>query len=128
MRSAVAARGADPAKEGIPATHDVPKLGIEAGPPELPPEDKHRLLLVKSVLVWSGRYPTPKSAEAREAENKALEALKEPAVGPQRMKFENQSVLVGQNLIDCIKWHGWRVCELSEDSLSIGNTGHESTN
>src|ERR1700683_2072006 len=36
------ARGADPATEPVPATHDLPELWRTAGLPELPREDKYR--------------------------------------------------------------------------------------
>ena len=76
------ARGANPATECVPATHDLPKLWIDAGLPELPREDKYRLLLVKSVLMWSGRYGTPRTAEAWKKEQKAFDALEDPQPEP----------------------------------------------
>ena len=76
------ARGADPATECVPATHDLPKLWTDAGLPELPREDKYRLLLVKQVLLWSGRYGTPRTAEAWKNENKAFDALEDPPPEP----------------------------------------------
>ena len=69
------ARGANPATEWVPATHDLPKLWTDAGLPELPRDDKYLLLLVKQVLMWSGRYGTPLTAEAWKKENKAFDAL-----------------------------------------------------
>ena len=76
------ARGADPATECVPATHDLPKLWTDAGLPELPREDKYRLLRVKQVLLWSGRYGTPLTAEAWKNENKAFDALEDPPPEP----------------------------------------------
>lgn len=64
-----------PVSDRVPATHDIPKLWADAGLPELPREDQYRLLLFKSVLMWSGRYVTPRSAKARAEENAALNAL-----------------------------------------------------
>ena len=75
-------RGANPATECVPATHDLPKLWTDAGLPELPREDKYRLLLVKQVLMWSGRYGTPLTAKQWKNENKALDALEDPPPEP----------------------------------------------
>ena len=76
------ARGADPEKEGVPANHDIPKLWCEATLPELGREDKYRLLLVKSVLMWSGRYATPRTWQAWAEENKAFDMLEDPPPKP----------------------------------------------
>ena len=65
------AQGADPAMAGVPTTHDLPALWKEAALPVLEREDHLRLLLFKSVLVWSGRYATPRSKKAWEEERKA---------------------------------------------------------
>jgi hypothetical protein len=81
------ARRADPKTEGVPATHDIPKLWAEAGLPGLPREDRYRLLICKSVLLWSGRYQTPKSPKAWEAENKAFDALEDPPAKPGKVIF-----------------------------------------
>ncbi len=78
------ARGADPATEGVPTTHDVPRLWKDAGLPELPREDLYRLQLVKSVLMWSGRYATPRTVKAWEGETKAFDALEDPPPEPGR--------------------------------------------
>ncbi|MEO8381289.1 MAG: hypothetical protein ABI779_16645 [Acidobacteriota bacterium] len=74
-------RGADPAKEGVPATHDVPQLWKTAGLPALDEIDTYRLHLVKQTLVWSGRYATPRTPKAWEQENRELAAV-EPRVEP----------------------------------------------
>jgi hypothetical protein len=66
VASKLIARAADPSKEGVPATHDLPRLWSHAGLPALGNEDKYRLQLVKSVLMWSGRYPTPRTVKAWE--------------------------------------------------------------
>jgi hypothetical protein len=58
--------------ERVPATHDIPKLWLEAGLPELESEDKNRLLSFQSVLNWSGRYATPRSAKAWAEENRTF--------------------------------------------------------
>lgn len=78
---------ADPAAVGIPATHDILALWSEAGLPKLSHEDNYRLLLFKSILTWSGRYPTPKSVKAWEEENKAFAKLDDPPAEPGRMLF-----------------------------------------
>lgn len=71
-------RGADPATESVPATHDLPALWAHAGCPKLGREDRYRLLLVKSILMWSGRYATPRTEDAWDRENEAFRVL-EPA-------------------------------------------------
>ena len=76
------ARGADPATESVPANHDIPKLWSEANLPELTREDQYRLLLVKSVLKWSGRYATPRTVKAWEEENIAFDMLEDPPPEP----------------------------------------------
>lgn len=76
------ARGADPGTEGIPATHDLPNLWKQTKLPKLSREDRYRLQLVKSVLMWSGRYATPRTVKAWEEENKEFDALKEPPPSP----------------------------------------------
>ncbi len=65
------ARGADPSIEGVPTTHDLPALWKEAALPVLEREDQLRLLRFKSVLVWAGRYATPRSEKAWEEERRA---------------------------------------------------------
>lgn len=71
-------RSDDPAVEVVPATHDVPKLWQQAGLPPQIGDDLFRLHLVKSTLMWSGRYSTPKSAKAWQEENKAFDVLENP--------------------------------------------------
>lgn len=71
--------GADSATEVIPATHDLPKLWKDAGLPDLPREDLYRLEQVKSVLLWSGRYATPRTIKAWEEETRVLDLLEDPA-------------------------------------------------
>lgn len=80
-------RGADPAKEGVPATHDLPKLWSDAGLPALQREDQYRLLLARRVLVWSGRYATPRSVRAWEDENRDFEAIEYPKSVPRKFVF-----------------------------------------
>ncbi len=82
----MASRGADPAKEGVPATHDLPQLWTMAGLPELAPEDEYRLHLVKQTLTWSGRYATPRTVKAWEEENRQLESV-EPTDGDSSERF-----------------------------------------
>lgn len=74
-------RRADPTTEGVPATHNLPALWEHAGLPKLGTDDCYRLLLFKSILMWSGRYATPNSAKAWAEEEKALEVL-DPATTP----------------------------------------------
>lgn len=71
-------RCADPAIESVPATHDLPTLWGQAGLTKLGREDCYRLLLFKSVLMWSGRYATPRTAEAWERENEAFRTFQPP--------------------------------------------------
>ena len=80
-------RGADPATESVPATHDIPKLWLDAGLPDLPRQDLYRLHLAKSILMWSGRYATPRTAKAWEEENKAFDALEDPVPEPGKIVF-----------------------------------------
>jgi len=78
-------RCADPATESVPANHDLPTLWGQAGLMKLGREDRYRLLLFKSVLMWSGRYATPRTAEAWERENEAFRALQPPRDGEGRL-------------------------------------------
>jgi hypothetical protein len=78
IASKLRARDADPATEGVPATHNLSNLWREAGLPALSSEDLYRLQLVKSVLTWAGRYATPRSVKAWEEENKEFDALENP--------------------------------------------------
>jgi HEPN domain-containing protein len=71
-------RNADPGKEGVPATHDLPKLWRQANLAKLSGDDEFRLQLAKSILTWAGRYPTPKNVKAWVEENKDFDALEDP--------------------------------------------------
>ena len=84
----LSARGADPATEGVPATHDLPKLWRDAGLPKLSSADSYRLQLAKSVLLWAGRYPTPKSAKAWESETAEFDALEDPPRDKSKIEFK----------------------------------------
>ncbi len=55
-------------------THNLPGLWSDARLPKLPDPDYHRLLIAKSILIWSGRYAAPKSDKEFEHER----ALQEP--------------------------------------------------
>jgi hypothetical protein len=79
--------GADPATQGIPATHDLPKLWNDAGLPPVSGEDLYRLHLAKSRLVWQGRYPAPRTVKAWEEEAKEFLALQDPPLDGQRFQF-----------------------------------------
>jgi hypothetical protein len=87
MADKLRARRADPKTEGVPTTHDIPKLWLDAGFPALPREGRYRLAICKSVLVWSGRYPTPKSAKTWKEKNDAFDALEDPPVEPGKIIF-----------------------------------------
>jgi hypothetical protein len=80
-------RGADPATEGLPAIHDLPELWKMAGLPILKGDDLYRLQLVKSVLQWAGRYPTPRNVKVWEDETKEFTALNDPSQDEAKIKF-----------------------------------------
>jgi hypothetical protein len=79
------ARGADPSIEGVPAKHDLPVLWKVAALPVLEREDHLRLLLFKSVLLWAGRYATPRSEKAWDEELKAKEPFRNRLPGDGRI-------------------------------------------
>jgi hypothetical protein len=56
----------------VPISHNLPNLWADAHLPDLDATDRYRLLLVRSTLMWSGRYATPKSAKAWNEENMAF--------------------------------------------------------
>jgi hypothetical protein len=70
----------DASSDRVPATHDIPSLWRKAGLPELDRQDKYRLHMFKSILNWSGRYATPKTAKAWAQENREFSALDDPAL------------------------------------------------
>lgn len=72
------AANADPATQGPPANHNIPKLWDTAGLSELEGDDRYRLLTYKSILTWSGRYPTPKAAKSWENERYEFASIDEP--------------------------------------------------
>ena len=80
-------RAADPATEGVPPTHDLPKLWRKASLPALSGDDAFRLQLVKSVLLWAGRYPTPRNVKAWEDESREFDALESPSRDKARFQF-----------------------------------------
>jgi hypothetical protein len=43
----------------VPASHNVPKLWADAKLPELPRDDKGRLIKARINLMWAARYPAP---------------------------------------------------------------------
>lgn len=49
-------------------THNLPSLWADAELPTLPDDDQHRLLIAKSILIWSGRYAAPKEDQVYEQE------------------------------------------------------------
>jgi hypothetical protein len=60
------------------AVHNLPRLWAEAGLPTLSNEDLRRLLIVKSLLSWSGRYAAPKTDDQFYQEKTDYEALGPP--------------------------------------------------
>jgi hypothetical protein len=76
----------DPNSERVPATHDIPALWRKAELPELDRQDK--LQLFKSILNWSGRYATPKTAKAWAEENREFSALDDPALPKGKIEFK----------------------------------------
>jgi hypothetical protein len=68
-----------PPSDRVPATHDMPALWRQAELPALSREDRYRLLRFKSVLMWSGRYATPRTAKVWAEENAAFDALDDPS-------------------------------------------------
>jgi hypothetical protein len=87
------ARATDPATEGVPTTHDLPTLWRQGGFPDLSREDLYRLHLVRSVLMWSGRYAIPRNVKAWEDENKAFNALEDPPPEPGKYVFRTPITL-----------------------------------
>lgn len=49
-------------------THDLPSLWADAELPTLPVDDQHRLLIARSILIWSGRYAAPREDQVYEQE------------------------------------------------------------
>ena len=78
----------DPNSERVPATHDIPNLWRKAELPELDRQDKYRLHMFKSILNWSGRYATPKTAKAWAVENREFSALDDPAMPKGKFVFK----------------------------------------
>lgn len=71
-------RNADPAIVGVPPTHDLPALWLEAGLTSVSLEDQYRLFRFKTILIWAGKYPTPKSERVWEKEMDVFRRLEEP--------------------------------------------------
>ena len=100
LKAGIAARftqlaRADPSRrDTIPKSHDIPKLWKLAELEPLGREDNSRLLLMKSTLLWSGRYRIPTSEEAWTNESRELEALEEPR-GPRRLLPFRKPVALG---------------------------------
>jgi len=53
-------------------SHDLPKLWRDAQLPPLAMRDMHSLESMRELLEWSGRYPTPRTAEALERSRKRV--------------------------------------------------------
>ena len=75
-------------KERVPASHDIPKLWQDAKLPKLERDNEYRLLMFKSILMWSGRYATPKSAKAWAEENRAFREFDSPAQKAGKLVFK----------------------------------------
>lgn len=60
----------------VPMTHNLPTLWENAKLPKLPKDDKGRLLKAKYILLWTGRYPAPKTDEDFERMRSELKAHK----------------------------------------------------
>jgi len=73
--------------ERVPATHDIPNLWKEAKLPDLGPADRYRLLLVKSTLLWSGRYATPRTVKAWAEENAKFQTFVPPPLPGKTVNF-----------------------------------------
>jgi hypothetical protein len=59
----------------VEPTYDVPKLWQEAKLPKVSNEDRRRLVKIKEILLWSGRYAAPrndKQGALLDAEDEAL--------------------------------------------------------
>jgi hypothetical protein len=72
--------------------HDVPKLWQEAGLPAMSNEDRRRLVKIKEILLWSGRYAAPRSDKQLTELEAEGEALK-PKRPPGRLFMEEPSLL-----------------------------------
>jgi hypothetical protein len=57
------------------ATHDLVSLWCDAELPSLPPDDQHRLMIAKELLIWAGRYAAPASPGADEKAEAAREKM-----------------------------------------------------
>ena len=68
-------------------THDISKLWREAKLPPLSVDDQRLGLLVKRILVWSGRYAAPVDDESYEREEAELETLRGSA-STRKLLFE----------------------------------------
>jgi len=71
-------QNADPAHIGVPLTHNLPDLWKKAGLPSVSPEDQYRLHRFKSILIWAGKYPTPRTEKAWEEERDEFKQLEGP--------------------------------------------------
>ena len=72
-------QNADPATIGVRPTHDLPALwNDEAKLPSVSREDQYRLLRFKTILIWAGKYPTPKTEKAWEEERDVFKQLEGP--------------------------------------------------
>src|SRR5690606_3343480 len=60
----------------VPMTHNLPTLWANAKLPKLAKDDKGRLLKAKYILLWTGRYPAPKTDEDFERMRSELNAYK----------------------------------------------------
>jgi hypothetical protein len=71
---------APPCVVRVQPVHDLPRLWTDAGLPSLSRQDQRRLLLVKSLLTWSGRYAAPRIDDQFYQEEAADAALRPPGL------------------------------------------------
>lgn len=67
---------ADTHAGSVPMTHNLPTLWENAKLPKLPKDDRGRLLKAKYILLWTGRYPAPKTDEDFERMRSELKGYK----------------------------------------------------
>jgi hypothetical protein len=73
-------------------THNLITLWEDAELPRLPPDDQYRLMIARRALIWSGRYPAPKTDEDGERERKEMAPLAErpdPGSRPKGVKLRS---------------------------------------
>jgi hypothetical protein len=66
--------------------HDLVSLWSDAELPHLPPEDQHRLMLARRILLRSGRYAAPKKDDQAEREQREMTPLEEKSPTESRLR------------------------------------------